>query len=72
MSTVSLRELIDKLIDIEQSLQGENVMGELPVIAVWPDAAVLRITDAKVMTHKGRINLFGVADGDRYIHIKLN
>lgn len=39
-NNIKLKDLINLLIDLEQSGEGEAVMGELPVLAIWPDAAV--------------------------------
>lgn len=70
-SNITLRELIDKLIDLEQACAGEAVNGDLPVVCAWPDAAMLRIKDASSMLHTSRIPLFGIERGQKYISLKL-
>lgn len=67
---IKLRELIDLLIDIEQSAEGEAVMGELPVLVVWPDAAVLRIKTAASTINTQRIPVFGIPSKERYVSLR--
>lgn len=68
-----LGELIDMLIDIEQSQgrEGEALMAKVPVVAAWPDVAMIRVKEAKTMIHTSRLPLFGIMQGERYINLKL-
>jgi hypothetical protein len=67
---IKLKDLIDMLIDIEQSAEGETVMGELPVLVVWPDAAVLRIKQAVATINVQRIPVFGIPSKERYVSLR--
>lgn len=68
---IPLRELIDRLIDLEQSGEGEQANEHLPVVCAWPDVTMVRVKDAQLMTHTGRIPLFGIEKGQQYISLKL-
>lgn len=68
---IPLRDLIDMLIDIEQSGEGEQANDKLPVLAVWPDAAVLRFKSATIQTNNQRIPIHGVKVGEQFISVRL-
>lgn len=70
---IPLGDLIDMLIDLEQS-QGRDKevdMAALPVVGAFPDVTMLRVKQPQLMTHTSRIPLFGIAKGDDYISLKL-
>lgn len=68
-----LGELIDMLIDIEQSQgrEGEALMAQMPVVAAWPEVAMIRVKEAKSMIQTSRLPLFGILQGQRYVNLKL-
>lgn len=68
---ITLRDLIDKLIDIEQSANGEQANEGVAVVAAWPDVSMIRIKSAAMMLHTGRIPLFGIKAGERYVQLQL-
>lgn len=68
---IALRDLLDKLIDAEQSGEGEQANEHLPVVAAWPDVSMIRIKDVAILTHTGRIPLFGIKAGERYVQLQL-
>lgn len=70
-NNIKLKDLIDMLIDIEQSGEGEAVMGELPVLAVWPDAAVLRIKSVTQTKNAMRIPVFGIPRNGEFISLRV-
>lgn len=70
-TNISLRELIDALIDIEQSGEGELVNGNFPVVGAFPDVTMLRVKGAQSFLHTSKIPLFGIEQGRRYVSLKL-
>lgn len=70
-TNITLRQLIDILIDLEQSGDGEQANEHLPVVAAFPDVTMLRVKGAGSMVHTSRIPLFGIQKGQDYISLKL-
>lgn len=68
---IALRDFIDKLIDAEQTNGDATLNQDLPVVAAWPDVSMIRVKDVSIMTHSGRVDLFGIKSGERYIQLKL-
>lgn len=70
---IPLGELIDMLIDIEQSQgrEGEALMAALPVVGAFPDVTMLRVKNPQLMLHSSKIPLFGIPKGEQYVSLKL-